>query len=109
MTKRDPFPMSSPQAVQLEASVPTTTASSAWTHMTSTANTAAAAASSAAPDAASASLTGSARKKNVDDIYADVDTDDNNTAEDEFLDRPLWESHRGARWKARAVRAGEAI
>uniref|UniRef100_A0A7S3KZI7 ADP,ATP carrier protein n=1 Tax=Amphora coffeiformis TaxID=265554 RepID=A0A7S3KZI7_9STRA len=137
---RDPYPMSSPQAAQLEASVddqnaPSSAAAMAWTHMPSTTNTVtdhhshhdhhhhhAGGDGHATRMEAATSLTGKRNPKKNDkgnDFYADGDADmdiellddeDNNrNRDDEFLDRPLWESRAGARWKARAVRWGEAI
>ena len=123
---RDPYPMSSPQAAQLQASVPDNAAATSWTNMPSTANTATDsnnnnnsnenAANGEAVEAGT-SLTGKhhhhKKPKGSDDFYADGDADMDvevdEDAEDEFFDRPLWESRAGARWKARAVRVGEAI
>ena len=96
MPSSDPFPMSSPEAEAMEASVEQSETSN-WHSMGT--STAAKASSSLAAGNEKESKEGLVREKksDSDNIYNDVDEEDEEDKEDQFLDRPLWEVH-GSTW-----------
>ena len=98
---KDPFPMSSPEAERLAASVEggSGDATNQWSSMATTTK-------SSGPEAIITTNEGSTeagqtlvegksrqRESNEDDIYGNIDDEkDEDDDEDNFLDRPLWES-----------------
>lgn len=115
MPRRDPYPMSSPQAQQLAESVPVEGrgATEDWKNMQTSSSNAKAGTGEEGDaveqaEAAQGLTGGSKRGTDPDDIYANIDLVDKNEGDDAFLDRPLWE-FRGGFWQRRGATVGRVL
>lgn len=98
MPERDPFPMNSDEARQLAESVESTESKQQWSHMTTESAGTGPRTKAADDDDDDAneklvrSTSKQSRKSSPGDIYEDAMEDEPDDDEDEFLDRPVYES-----------------